>query len=341
MSLPRVSIVMSVYNNVSDLPKALESIRSQTLRDWELILVNDGSTDGSGELMDRAATNDSRIRVIHQANAGLGPALHNGCKTATAELIARQDADDWSEPKRLELQVEHMSKRSDVVLCGTWAWFDHPSYGRQYSLRMPDDDSTLRGLLTRGVNPFVHGSCIYRTAAYRQSGGYRFRRFEDIDLWLRLSQLGKFGIVESEQYNYLISPGGISINYSHHAAALGALSLSLHRERTSAGCESTDWRDAHDRILAEKPPALPSAERDTVDYYLQGIRSLKRRRYEECLEFLSKAARGVGPCAASARRFSWIAGMPGFVQSLCLSMLRRAAQWRNGHQLEPFIHYVP
>ena len=105
MTIPRISVVMSVYNNAPYLAHAIESILTQTLTDFEFLIVNDGSTDGSGDIIDRLAAEDARIKPMHQANAGLIVSLNRMIKEARAPLIARMDGDDVALPERFERQV--------------------------------------------------------------------------------------------------------------------------------------------------------------------------------------------------------------------------------------------
>src|SRR5262245_12696845 len=99
-----VSVVMSVYNGASSLSVTMNSVLSQAGVDLEFVIVNDGSTDGTGEILDDYALSDSRVRVIHQKNTGLTGALILGCAAATGEFIARQDVGDTSLPGRLAFQ---------------------------------------------------------------------------------------------------------------------------------------------------------------------------------------------------------------------------------------------
>ena len=116
-----VSVVMSVYNGASNLAATMDSILSQEGVEFEFIVVNDGSTDKTGEILDDYARRDDRVRVIHQENTGLTRALIRGCAAATGEFIARQDAGDVSLAGRLALQLDVFRNNSNVVMtsCGT------------------------------------------------------------------------------------------------------------------------------------------------------------------------------------------------------------------------------
>src|SRR5262245_17827114 len=113
-SLPRVSVVMSVYNGLPLVRAAVQSILDQTLEDFEFVIVNDGSTDGTLDYLRSVEAHDSRIRVLDQANTGLTRALIRGVAEARAPLIARMDADDISAPDRLHKQVQVMDSDPDI-----------------------------------------------------------------------------------------------------------------------------------------------------------------------------------------------------------------------------------
>lgn len=114
---PLVSVIVPVYQCVEFLPVCLDSVLAQTERDFELILVNDGSTDGSGELCDRYASSDSRIRVIHQENQGPAPARNRALDASLGRYIALIDADDWLEPEYLEVLLGAIQGQ-DLAVCG-------------------------------------------------------------------------------------------------------------------------------------------------------------------------------------------------------------------------------
>src|SRR5215467_1447738 len=117
---PEVSVVMSVYNGASHLVATLDSILSQEGVEFEFIVVNDGSTDNSGQILDEYAQRDSRLRVIQQDNTGLTRALIRGCDAARGEFIARQDAGDISLPGRLKSQVIVLRDQEDCIFVSCW-----------------------------------------------------------------------------------------------------------------------------------------------------------------------------------------------------------------------------
>lgn len=191
--LPRLSVVMPVRNAMPFLPVAIESILNQSFRDFEFIIGDDGSDDGSTECISMYAAKDSRIRML-RSNSRLGPVGSSNwvAGAARAPLVCRMDADDVSHPDRLALQIAILNQSPDVVLVGSlFALIDADGN----VLRPPD----LSSLLTPQRPGCGHSSICYRREAFVRAGGYRpgTDYFEDRDLYLRLSQVGRL-MVSSE-----------------------------------------------------------------------------------------------------------------------------------------------
>jgi glycosyltransferase involved in cell wall biosynthesis len=186
---PLVSVVLSVHNGGTDLPRAIETMMAQTFSDFELIAINNGSTDGSAAVLD--GLSDPRVRVFHQENLGLAAALNRGLALSRGRYIARQDHDDWAAPTRLAKQVAVMEQNPDLALLGTRAEIyvgDEPS-GRSHD--HPVDDAALRFELLFD-NPFVHSSVMIRKAVLEEVGGYctdpARQPPEDYELWSRIAR---------------------------------------------------------------------------------------------------------------------------------------------------------
>src|SRR5262245_56973434 len=113
---PAVTVLMPVRDGAAFLDQAIQSIRTQTFADFELIVIDDGSTDATAAMLERHAAEDARLRVLRQPKAGLVKALNRGLDVATAPLVARMDADDVAEPHRLARQVEFLAARSRVAV---------------------------------------------------------------------------------------------------------------------------------------------------------------------------------------------------------------------------------
>ena len=128
--MPKISIIIPIYNVADDLSRCLDSVLSQTYADLEILLVDDGSTDASGRICDQYAKKDQRIQVIHKENGGVGSARNAGLIKAEGEYISFIDADDWLEPQMLEILFEKtIAADADVTICG--AWFHTPDGRKQ------------------------------------------------------------------------------------------------------------------------------------------------------------------------------------------------------------------
>lgn len=196
-SLPKVSVLMPLYNAAATLLEAIQSVRDQTMPDWELVLVDDGSTDASRTLAEQIAQEDARIRVIALGeNKGIVAALNQGLQACRAPWIARLDADDVMLPHRLKVQLAYMQAHPDCVALGTAAeTFDEA--GRGSVLSQPVTHQAICKQLERGSS-LLHPTVILQREAVVSAGGYRslFLDAEDYDLWLRLSRLGKLANLE-------------------------------------------------------------------------------------------------------------------------------------------------
>lgn len=186
---PAVSVVLSVRNGGHDLPQALTTILKQTFTDFELIAINNGSTDGTRAYLDGIA--DPRVRVFHQEDAGLAGALNRGISLARGRYIARQDHDDLADPTRIEKQVAYLDEHPDCALVGTRAeiWVGDTPSGRFHD--HPVEDQLLRFDLLFN-NPFVHSSVMIRKSALDQVGVYTTdparQPPEDYELWSRIGR---------------------------------------------------------------------------------------------------------------------------------------------------------
>jgi len=192
---PKVSVVTSVYNGEKYIEECVQSILNQSFKDFEFILLDNGSTDGTAKFLDQI--NDPRVRVVHQENLGIPQSLNKGVQLARGELVARLDADDVSYPHRLEHQVQFMDANKDHVLCGGGyqCWINGSLSPQTVPLPLTDQD--IRSRLSR-FNPIAHSAVVFRKDAFLQVGGYdRHLLFtQDYDLWIRLMKIGKASNLE-------------------------------------------------------------------------------------------------------------------------------------------------
>jgi glycosyltransferase involved in cell wall biosynthesis len=256
--MPRISIVMSVHNDDAHLNRCLASLRAQTFQDWELIAVDDGSTDNSHSALLAFANQDSRVRVFHQPNRGLTNALTRGCDLAVGEYVARQDADDVSAPTRLARQVALLDQRADVGLVSCFTNLVGPA-DEQLELvtRTSDPDEATERLIRLREGPPAHGSVMFRRCLYQQVGGYRpeFYFGQDSDLWLRMVESSKIGYVPEPLYTFRIHAGSITGRHRPLQQLFGQLGHACREARLAGRSECDHLRAAAEltlRIIQER-----------------------------------------------------------------------------------------
>jgi glycosyltransferase involved in cell wall biosynthesis len=188
-----ISVLMACYNGARWLEAAINSILNQSHQDFEFIIVDDGSTDASAQIIASFAAKDSRIRVITRPQSGLSASLNAGIKAARGDWVARIDADDVSETTRLEKQYAYVCQHASVVFVGS-ALRLIDERGRILSTHVyPSDSARLENGLRVGKKFPPHSSAFFRRDIALSLGGYRgvLKRAEDHDLWLRLSEVGR------------------------------------------------------------------------------------------------------------------------------------------------------
>jgi glycosyltransferase involved in cell wall biosynthesis len=206
---PAVSVLLPVHDGERFLAEALDSVLGQTLAELDVVVVNDGSTDGTAAAL--ARYDDSRVRVVHRPHGGLVAALEWALREAGAPLLARMDADDVSLPERLERQVGVLQANPDVglVACGVEVIDERGAVERTITLPSADEDLRRRLLLR---NPFAHGSVVLRREALEKAGGYRpdYGANEDYDLWRRIARAWKLAAVPEILYRYREHGGSVT-----------------------------------------------------------------------------------------------------------------------------------
>jgi len=219
---PEVTVLLPVRNGAGTLAEAAESILGQSFAGFELLIVDDGSSDGTAGVLERLAGEDRRVRVVRQEALGLVAALNRGVAEARGALIARMDADDVAAPGRLERQVTVMAGAPGVALLGSgWRVFGPDGSTRRVVLP-PSGDAGLRAAMAMG-NALAHPTVMMRREAVVQAGAYRpaFLHAEDYDLWLRL--MDRHGLASVPE---------VLLDYREHAGQLA-------------------WRGLEQRILSE------------------------------------------------------------------------------------------
>lgn len=187
--MPKVTVLMAVYNGERYLREAMESVLCQTFQDFEFLIINDGSTDKTRDLV--LAYDDARIVLLdNKENVGLTRSLNRGLELAAGELIARQDADDISEPERLAKQVAFLDRHPELAMLGTW-YKDIDLQGTIVEERkLPCDTTDIRWSLLFFC-PFVHSSVMFRKSVVTEQIGYYNETLtysQDYELWHRIAR---------------------------------------------------------------------------------------------------------------------------------------------------------
>lgn len=197
---PTVTVLMPVFNAEKHLKEAIDSILNQDFTDFEFLIINDGSSDGSESII--LSYDDSRIRYVkNETNLRLIATLNKGFDLARGKYIARMDADDISLPNRFTEQVKFMDGNPEVVVCGTW----FQSMGDSNSVvKYPNDDTGIKFMALYQC-PFCHPSVMLRTDALRDNQlkySSEFPHAEDYEFWLRMSHVGKLTNLDQVLFQY-------------------------------------------------------------------------------------------------------------------------------------------
>ena len=188
---PRVSVILPAYNEERYIRRSVGSILGQTFADFELILLDDGSTDTTWQVIQEF--DDPRIRKEQLSRMGFTKALNHGLRIARGEYIARMDADDESLPKRLERQVAFLDSNATISILGTCYFKNDAMRNERYVRRFPEDDRDIRRAMALYI-PLCHGSVMFRKAVVQKIGGYNesIHDAEDLELWLRAAPYFRF-----------------------------------------------------------------------------------------------------------------------------------------------------
>jgi glycosyltransferase involved in cell wall biosynthesis len=243
---PIVSLLVPVYNVASYLRAAIESLLAQTFMDFELILINDGSTDGSDEIINEYSGKDSRIRVIHKENEGVARTLNLGLDLARGKYIRRFDSDDTCLPKALEKQVAFMEEHPEFALVSTQQAYQTERGKIAWNHRMPRN-AYLNGEPYRVVKgedfydycPIVHATALFRRDVAIVLRGYRteFLTSEDNDLWLRMVEKYPMAVLNDCSYFVRLHATSATKQHASSCAFYRELALKFHEERLEKGSD--------------------------------------------------------------------------------------------------------
>lgn len=225
--LPKISVLLPAYNAEKYLSHAIESILGQTYKDFELLIIDDCSTDRTTAII--SSYSDPRLKVIRNAiNLGLTKSLNLGLHHAQGDFIARLDADDVSLPQRLAQQIYFLEQHPEIVLVGSLSKLIN-SAGETFDYRKsPTDPDIVKFSLLFG-NPITHSSILFRKKPILEMGGYneRFRYAQDFELYSSLATKYPLAVLPEILIKYRSHDQSITLNQSSHQDAEDAALLTI------------------------------------------------------------------------------------------------------------------
>jgi hypothetical protein len=307
--LPRISVVMPVRNGERYLAHAVDSILAQTCPDFELVIIDDGSTDSTPEQLRRYEAADDRVRVQHQQQAGLVASLNRGCGEARGAYIARMDADDIAFPERLARQVEFLDRHPKVAVVGS-AVMRIDASGREIKRNFcPTSHAEIVEAL-REYTCFTHPSVMLRAAALSAVGGYRpaYLAAEDYDLWLRLSERYELANLPEPLLYYRVYPDQVSVRQLDQqiVSVVGARAAARQRALTGSDQSPAQGRITPGLLREWGVPDSALAVAMGEGYRYAAYVMLQIGRPDEAIDLLragqrlSKGRGGVGAMLAGA-----------------------------------------
>jgi glycosyltransferase involved in cell wall biosynthesis len=269
---PRISILMPVWNGETFLAAAVDSLLAQTFTDFELLVIDDGSTDRTAEILQDYT--DPRLRVLRLDHAGIVVALNRGMSAAQADWIARLDADDISEPRRLERQWQAVSRHPRAVLCHTAITFFGGGDITPGKTRLPRSRSFTALRLCHQC-PVVHSTVLFKKSVALAAGGYlpEERHAEDFSLWGRMLEMGEFIALPEKLVRFRVHQQSVSRQNLEAQQALARRIGTRH-------CQKFFQHDESEAIRANALLLTASNERSWRDWWWFLTRCAPRLRWQ-------------------------------------------------------------
>lgn len=251
---PVVSVTMTVYNAEPYVGAAVESVLAQTFTDFEFIIIDDGSTDGSLCVLQRLARQDDRIRLLSRPNTGISRARNESLSHARGEFVAIMDADDIALPTRLATEVAYLQAHPSVVCVG--AWYEViDSAGRFLTrLELPTENANIQALLLRGHTAICQPSSMLRREAMVNTGGFdeTLAPSEDLDLYLKLGEVGELANIPKTLLRYRV-----------HGRSASASARARQFESSRVACERAWKRRGIEGRFEPAEPWRPDESRES------------------------------------------------------------------------------
>ena len=232
-----MSVMMAAYNTRDYIEDSVRSVLTQTFTNFELLIIDDGSTDGTSDILRRLAASDDRIRLTRRPNAGIVATRNELLEMAAGEFVAILDSDDLALPRRLELSVDYLGRYPEVLVVGGQVEVIDPDGDPLCVWQLKQSNHEIDAQLLSGEDVAIcHSAATIRRDALRAIGGYRdldrFRgQAEDFDLWLRLSERGPLINLPQPLVRYRLRLSSASISGAQQQAAAGRVALADARRR--------------------------------------------------------------------------------------------------------------
>lgn len=271
---PKVSVLMAVRNGMPYLPRTIESILAQELADFELLVVDDGSTDGTGECV--GGLRDQRIQYHRVGRVGFCEALNYGLHRARTPLVARIDADDLAYPARLARQYEYLNAHPRCVVVGCQTDEIDPEDRVVGKRTFPLSDAAIRWQMAFGC-PLLHPSVMYRRDEVIAVGGYKPGTWpaEDYDLWVRLSERGTMANLPETLMRYRLRPESVTLSRAGEQVALCSRIAAAYASRICPEIDRAAVADLYHFFSDGRDPqetgfeAMLAAFQSIRDHFLQ------------------------------------------------------------------------
>lgn len=291
--MPKLSIILPVYNCETYARQAIESILNQTYADFELLIADDGSVDRSRSIIDECAAQDARIRVSHnEKNCGKVDTVNKLLRLCSGDFLSVHDADDFSSPDRFERQIACLEADPELVMCGTSFRVETETGELFQNIEMPADYDVIQENIKEASQ--FHGPTMVIRSAYIKELLYRpfFDGYnEDCDLAFRLIEMGRCTNLHDILYTYRILPGSLSKTITPRKKNMYKMAVAFHEQRLSRGTDDLmegRSQDVDDRlnllmIPYRKDPSLIYRENAAFLMYYQLNRYAIIQAWKACL----------------------------------------------------------
>jgi glycosyltransferase involved in cell wall biosynthesis len=327
---PTISVLMAVHNGGKFLEPAVESILGQEFGDFEFLVVDDASTDGSGEILEHYARQDVRLRVRHnERNLGLTQCLESLMDEVRGIYVARMDADDISLPGRFQAQVDRFSRDPGLGVLGTWVRHVHEDGTPIEEVRYPDSQEWITRRLET-ANCFQHGSMMFKHTclqALRQPI-WRFRYCQDYDLYLRLLDFTKFGFVEEIHYISRLHEASIASTLALEVRVKNIAMLRQLRVLRRSGLPEFDWRARERAILSSESDLQDFEQGRQLGDYSKALLELRRGNVALTRRLLTITMASPG-LRAKSLFFFFLSYLPAVPCNFVLKAISRLMQIRH------------